>query len=468
MSSTQMATSVARDVPRFRILYRDAQAKLFRRNVLVAASVFMAFVSWDMLVAPASVGSILEIRFLFLGVCTILFVASGLQGFNRWYNWAYMSLLTSASVGVAAILWLVPNGFAIGIAGIVICITASSVIFRATGWATASVGAATILATVVLMALHGEPEFLVRSHTVFMVAATGFAVLHSFQAERSAYETFQAQERLKNEKLLSQALLRDLTNMRQERLSWLENLARFLRHELKNQIVAVDTSIDLAQSGDSLEANRIYLERARRSLNRMRGLVSSATEATSLEAALAVDSVSRVDLSALVADRVLTFQQLHPSKQLVLRPKPGLFIKGNEERLTQLLDKLLNNAAEHSAPDAEIRVTLSRSDGTHFKLSVENEGDSLPQDKERIFEAFVSSRSRPENLGLGLFVAQSIARNHGGSITAESLTGSEGARFVVRLPERRDESHTPAREESPGTPVPAKVSGPSPSIDPVD
>ena len=434
MSSIEMANSDARDVPRFRILYRDAQAKLFRRNVLVAASVFMAFVSWDILVAPASVGSILEIRVLFLGVCTSLFVASGLQGFNRWYNWAYMFLLTSAGVGVAAILWLIPNGFAIGIAGIVICITASSVIFRATGWATASVGAATILATVVLMALHGEPEFLIRSHTIFMVAATGFAVLHSFQAERSAYETFQAQERLRNEKVLTQALLRDLTSMRQERLSWLENLARFLRHELKNQIVAVGTSIDLAQSGDSLEANQIYLERARRSLNRMRGLVSSATEATSLEAALAVDSVTRVELSPLVSDRVLTFQQLHPSRQLVLRPKPGLFIKGNEERLSQLLDKLLNNAAEHSALGAEIRASLGRPDEHWVELSIENEGDPLPKDRERIFEAFVSTRARPENLGLGLFVARSIAQNHGGTLVAEDLPRGAGARFVLRLP----------------------------------
>ena len=73
---------------------------------------------------------------------------------------------------------------------------------------------------------------------------------------------------------------------------------------------------------------------------------------------------------------------------------------GNEERLAQLFDKLLNNAAEHSAPDAENRVTLRRSGGSHFELSVENEGDLLPQDKERIFEAFVSSQSRPRTWAL--------------------------------------------------------------------
>ena len=179
----------------------------------------------------------------------------------------------------------------------------------------------------------------------------------------------------------------------------------------------------------------------------MRGLVSSATEATSLEGALAADAVERVDLSALVAERVLTFQQLHPSRQLVLRPKPGLFVQGNEERLAQLLDKLLNNAVEHSEPEAEIRVALRRSDERWLELIVENEGDALPEDSERIFEAFVSSQSRPENLGLGLFVAQSIARNHGGLISAQNRPSAAGARFVLRLPSAHMQMNDRLRDE---------------------
>jgi two-component system OmpR family sensor kinase len=285
------------------------------------------------------------------------------------------------------------------------------------------------------MVLHGEPEYLVRSSAIFLVTAVGFAVLHSVQAEQSAFAVYSAQEHLREEKTRSQVLLADITAMREERHAWLENLARFLRHELKNQIVAVSTSIDLAKSDGSAFGTQTYLERAQRSLGRMRGLVSSATEATSLEAALAVDEVEVVDLSALVGDRVLTFQQLHPARQLVLRPRPGLFVDGNDERLAQLLDKLLANAVEHSAAESEIRVTLQRAVDGWFELSVENEGDPLPPDEDRIFEAFVTSQGRPENLGLGLFVAQSIAKNHKGRITAEGLPNAVGARFVVRLPE---------------------------------
>lgn len=248
---------------------------------------------------------------------------------------------------------------------------------------------------------------------------------------------FQAQGRLEREKTLTQGLLRDVTSMRQERLTWLENLAHFLRHELKNQMVAMGTSIELAKDGDSLEANRIYLDRAQRSLNRMRGLVSSATEAT-----------EGVDSSALVADRVLACQQQHPSRQLVLNLKPGLFVEGNESRISQLIDKLLNNALEHSHSDTEIGVALRRDGDDWVEISVENEGDALFEDRERIFDAFVSTRSRPENLGIGLFVARSIAGNHGGSLVAEDLPHAPGARFVVRLPKAHERT-TVASGEGP-------------------
>ena len=244
----------------------------------------------------------------------------------------------------------------------------------------------------------------------------------------------------------SEALLERITTMRAERLTWLENLARFLRHELSNQIVAVSTSIDLAKSDGSAFGGQTYLERAQRSLGRMRGLVSSATEATSLEAALGAEETERVDVSGMVMDSVTAFQELHPSRRFTLKLRPGLSVDGNEARVAQMLDKLLGNAVEHSAPEAEIRVGLEVVDGGWLELSVENEGHALPKDKDRLFEAFVSSQQSAENLGLGLFVAQSIARNHGGSVTAEDLADVPGARFVVSLPKARDELQGAASE----------------------
>ncbi len=289
---------------------------------------------------------------------------------------------------------------------------------------------------------HGGIEDLTNwiGYQSFMVGTMGIILVSQQLRLEMARADFERRCQLHEEKEQTRGLVERVTSLRQERVTWLENLASFLRHELKNQIVAVGTSIELAQSGESPSANQIYLERAQRSLNRMRGLVSSATEATSLEAALAVEEMGRVDLSALVMDRIGAFQLLRPSQQLALKLTSRLAVNGNEERLAQLVDKLLNNAHEHLVEGGEIRLELRCPGPDLVELIVENDGDALPHDKERIFEAFVSSHRTADNLGLGLFVAQSIARNHGGGITAEDVPNAAGARFVVTLPAWSDRS----------------------------
>ena len=303
---------------------------------------------------------------------------------------------------------------------------------------------------------HGGIEDLTNwiGYQCFLVGTMGIILVSQQLRLEMARTDFERRRHLHEEKEQTRALVERVTALRQERVTWLENLAGFLKHELKNQLVAVGTSIQLAQTGESPAANQIYLGRAQRSLNRIRGLVSSATEATSFEAALAAEEMSEVGLSALIMERIAAFQQLRPSRHLALRLMSGLAVYGNEERLAQLIDKLLSNAHEHLAEGGEIRVELSRADDGAMELVVENDGDPLPADKKQIFEAFVSSHKTTENLGLGLFVAQSIALNHGGRITAEDSLGAEGARFVVRLPAFEERSFEREEGELPAKPAP--------------
>lgn len=228
--------------------------------------------------------------------------------------------------------------------------------------------------------------------------------------------------------------LQQIQGMKEERHAWLERLAEFLRHELKNQIVAVGTSLDLMERPGA-ERHR-YVGRARRGLARMSRLVSSATEATSLQAALNSEERSEASLSAVVEERIDIFRQSSGVARLVSGIEAGVMVKGNEDRLAQMVDKLLSNAAEHVADDGEIRVTLNRN-GQKAVLVVEDEGDPLPSDKQHLFNAFVSVGKRESdsaNVGLGLFVAQVIAESFGGHVTAEDLPAGSGARMIVRLP----------------------------------
>jgi K+-sensing histidine kinase KdpD len=71
-------------------------------------------------------------------------------------------------------------------------------------------------------------------------------------------------------------------------------------------------------------------------------------------------------------------------------------------------------------------------------LSVIDEGVKLPEDKNRIFELFVSmrdpKRKKNDNLGLGLYIVKLIAESHRGHVQAKDLEQKEGAEFTVTLP----------------------------------
>jgi signal transduction histidine kinase len=274
--------------------------------------------------------------------------------------------------------------------------------------------------------------------------ATGMAlcVLFTVVKYRGAREQFDQRLRLQEEKQRTESLLQQVTSMREERVLWLENLARFLRHELKNQVVAIGTSLDLVERRELDAPVERYVGRARQSLGRMKRLVETATEATSLEATLDVEAKAPLDLGAIVGERVLVFRRAHPDRTFYADIESGLLVDGNEDRLAQLLDKLLDNAVEHSPLGGKVWVSSKRED-REVVVMVQNDGDALPLDKEALFDPFVTfgkANSESHNLGLGLFVAGVITESHGGSIIACDLPNTAGARFVVRLPVLRDVS----------------------------
>jgi signal transduction histidine kinase len=118
----------------------------------------------------------------------------------------------------------------------------------------------------------------------------------------------------------------------------------------------------------------------------------------------------------------------------VVEPLP--VVRGDRDRLRQLLLNLLSNAAKYTVSGDEIEVRAVADDGAVL-VSVEDHGPGIPPDQQRlVFEKFgrVNSggRSKP-GAGLGLFIARSIAEAHGGTLDVRSDPGS-GATFTIRLP----------------------------------
>ena len=111
-------------------------------------------------------------------------------------------------------------------------------------------------------------------------------------------------------------------------------------------------------------------------------------------------------------------------------------VRGDAERLRQLVDNLLSNAIKYSDSGGEVRVD-ARSDDGHVVISVADRGPGIsPEHQGQIFEKFgrgrdASGKQRP-GAGLGLYLSRQIVQAHGSELTAKSGP-DDGAVFAFDL-----------------------------------
>jgi signal transduction histidine kinase len=170
---------------------------------------------------------------------------------------------------------------------------------------------------------------------------------------------------------------------------------------------------------------------------RLSTLIGDVLDTSRIEAGTFSYTFADVDLAELVRETASMIELGHDEikvRTTVREPLPA--VKGDRERLRQLLLNLLTNAAKYTVAGDEIEVRAGAQDG-HVVITVADHGPGISADQHRlIFEKFgrvnAGGRSKP-GAGLGLFIARSIAEAHGGSLDVQSETGA-GAAFSFRLP----------------------------------
>lgn len=118
-------------------------------------------------------------------------------------------------------------------------------------------------------------------------------------------------------------------------------------------------------------------------------------------------------------------------------PPVPLPVRGDADRLTQILTNLLGNALGHTPANGIVTVRTGR-DGSMAVVDVIDTGPGVDADEvERIFERFhrgASGRSGRPGRGIGLTIARSLARAHGGDVIVATTASGSGATFRLTLP----------------------------------
>jgi two-component system OmpR family sensor kinase len=154
-----------------------------------------------------------------------------------------------------------------------------------------------------------------------------------------------------------------------------------------------------------------------------------------------------LDLAELMAGAVENFQVMAEENSMTVSldtPADPVWVRGDKQRLRQLLFILGDNACRYSKPGGHIAAALWQ-DGQMAVFSLTDQGIGIPaQDLERIFERHFRSEnalaSRDDGKGLGLPMARAIAKAHGGNISVDSIENS-GSTFTVMLPLLASEQH---------------------------
>jgi signal transduction histidine kinase len=106
---------------------------------------------------------------------------------------------------------------------------------------------------------------------------------------------------------------------------------------------------------------------------------------------------------------------------------------GDEGSISQVLAILIDNAAKHAGPGAEIRIEVERA-GANVVVHVLDRGPGLPDvDRERLFELFERAGAKGAGTGIGLYVARQVITSMGGTLSAAPRAGG-GADFAFSLP----------------------------------
>lgn len=209
-------------------------------------------------------------------------------------------------------------------------------------------------------------------------------------------------------------------------------------HELKTPLTVIMTNAEMLQDSSHSEDKKKQFSESILTMSRqMRGLTESLLELARSDNHTVNTVFENVDFSSLVSDAVLPFEPLYFEKGLTLacEIEENIHINGDVAQLCRLADILLDNAMKYSYPQTEVTVSLKKH-RDYCIFSVANLGDTIPKtDLKNIFKRFYrmdKARSMNHSYGLGLSIAESIVREHGGKIWAESTDGMNV--FKVKLP----------------------------------
>ena len=243
------------------------------------------------------------------------------------------------------------------------------------------------------------------------------------------------------------AVLHDTTEQEKEereRRLFVSNVS----HELRTPLTSVKSYLEALDEGALSEpVAPDFIKVSLDETNRMMRMVTDLLHLSRIDNATTHLDVELINFTAFITFILNRFDKMRGSdeekKYELVRDYPitSVWIEIDTDKMTQVIDNILNNAIKYSPDGGKITVTMKTTDDQMI-LSISDQGLGIPkQDLPRIFDRFYRvdrARSRAQGgTGLGLSIAKEIIKQHKGFIWAKSEYG-KGSTFTIVLPYDKD------------------------------
>ena len=243
------------------------------------------------------------------------------------------------------------------------------------------------------------------------------------------------------------AVLHDTTEQEKEereRRLFVSNVS----HELRTPLTSVKSYLEALDEGALSEpVAPDFIKVSLDETNRMMRMVTDLLHLSRIDNATSHLDVELINFTAFITFILNRFDQIRgqdeDKKYELVRDYPitSVWIEIDTDKMTQVIDNILNNAIKYSPDGGKITVTMKTTDDQMI-LSISDQGLGIPkQDLPRIFDRFYRvdrARSRAQGgTGLGLAIAKEIIKQHKGFIWAKSEYG-KGSTFTIVLPYDKD------------------------------
>ena len=243
------------------------------------------------------------------------------------------------------------------------------------------------------------------------------------------------------------AVLHDTTEQEKEereRRLFVSNVS----HELRTPLTSVKSYLEALDEGALYEpVAPDFIKVSLNETNRMMRMVTDLLHLSRIDNATSHLDVELINFTAFITFILNRFDKIRAQDQEkkyeLVRDYPitSVWIEIDTDKMTQVIDNILNNAIKYSPDGGKITVSMKTTDDQMI-LSISDQGLGIPkQDLPKIFDRFYRvdrARSRAQGgTGLGLAIAKEIIKQHNGFIWAKSEYG-KGSTFTIVLPYEKD------------------------------